>query len=103
MALPYELSLNADQDLQAVARYTLNNWGKPFLQKYRNGLKAKFKAIAEKSVIKKTFSNQFPELYVTKYRYHFIFYLHKIDQKPLIIGVIHEQRDIVSRLGDRLL
>ena len=27
MALPYELSLDADQDLQNVARYTLNNWG----------------------------------------------------------------------------
>lgn len=44
-----------------------------------------------------------PELYVTKYRYHFIFYLHKIDQKPLIIGVIHEQRDLVNRLSERLL
>ena len=103
MALPYELSLDADQDLQDVARYTLNNLGKSFLLKYRNGLKAKFKAIAGNSIIKKTFSNQFPELYVTKYRYHFIFYLHKIDQKPLIIGVIHEQRDLVNRLSERLL
>lgn len=103
MALPYELSLDADHDLQDVARYTLNNWGKSFLHKYRNGLKAKFKSIAEKSVMKKTFLNQFPELYVTKYRYHFIFYLHKAGQKPLIIGVIHEQRDIVSRLNERLL
>ena len=103
MALPYELSLDADQDLQDVARYTLNNWGTSFLLKYRNGLKAKFKAIAGNSIIKKTFSNQFPELYVTKYRYHFIFYLHKIDQKPLIIGVIHEQWDLVNRLSERLL
>ena len=30
MALPYELSLDADQDLQDVARYTLNNWGKGY-------------------------------------------------------------------------
>lgn len=103
MELPYELSLDADQDLQDVARYTLNNWGKSFLLKYRNGLKAKFKVIAGNSIIKKSFSAQFPELYVTKYRYHFIFYLHKIDQKPLIIGVIHEQRDLVNRLSERLL
>lgn len=46
MALPYELSLDADQDLQDLARYTLNNWGTSFFLKYRNGLKAKFKAIA---------------------------------------------------------
>lgn len=102
MALTYEISLDADQDLQAVARYTLNNWGKTIFQKYQNGLNAKFQAIAKRSITRKTFSNQFPELYVTKYRYHFIFYLHEIDQKPLIIGVIHEQRDIVSRLSERL-
>ena len=99
----YELSLDAEKDLQDIARYTLNNWGKATLKQYRSGLKNKFKAIAKKEIPKKSFSNQFPELYVTKYRYHFIFYILSSQDRPIIIGVIHEQRGIVSHLSERLI
>jgi len=98
----YKLSLDAEKDLQDIAHYTLNAWGKKIFQQYQSGLKKQFKAIAKKEVPRKTFSKQFPELFVSKYRYHFIFYILSTDQTPIIIGVIHEQRDIVSHLAERL-
>ncbi len=73
MELSYKLSLDAEQELQEIARYTLNNWGKNLFYRYRNGLKKRFNDIGKHKVIKKSFSERFPELYVTKYRYHFIF------------------------------
>ncbi|MCG8489289.1 MAG: type II toxin-antitoxin system RelE/ParE family toxin [Chromatiales bacterium] len=72
------------------------------LTRYRDGLKDTLKAIATDGVYKRTFLKTFPGLMVTKYKYHYIFYLKDNLSKPVIIGVIHERRDIVSRLGERL-
>ncbi len=99
---PCELTEDAEQDLREVARYTLNRWGKKIFQQHRSGLKDTFKAIASSDVPKRSFSKTFPNLLVTKYRYHYIFYLINNRPKPVIIGVIHEKRDIVSRLSERL-
>jgi len=101
--LNYELSLDAEHDLKDIARYTLNTWGKPIFEQYRSGLKKVFKNIANKEVLEKSFSKKFPELLVTKFRYHFIFYIPNKNKKPIIIGVIHEQRDLVKHLSNRLL
>ncbi len=60
------------------------------------------KKMGHNDVQKKFFSKQFPELLVTKYKHHFIFYLAKNAAKPAIIGIIHEKRDIVNRLNERL-
>ena len=98
----YRLTKDAEQDLREVARYTLKNWGPAMLQEYRGGLKTTFEAIGNNDVIRRDFSDNFPELLVTKFKYHFIFYLTEGMGKPTIIGVIHERRDIVKRLSERL-
>jgi toxin ParE1/3/4 len=98
----YELTEDAEQDLREVARYTLNRWGKEILQQYRNGLKTTFEAIAANDMPERSFSKAFPELLVSKYRYHYIFYLKESLPKPVIVGIIHERRDIVSQLSERL-
>ena len=69
----YRLSEAARRDLNEVARYTLHNWGKTR-----------------------------SELLVTKYRFHYLFYLTDGLDKPGIIGVIHDRRNIVKLLNDRL-
>ena len=38
----------------------------------------------------------------SRFKYHFVFYILNEQLKPLIIGVIHEQRDIVKHLSERL-
>ena len=72
------------------------------LQRYRDGLKKTFDAIAQNKIIARQFSKHFPRLRVTKYRYHYIFYMAENFEMPVIIAVIHEKRDIVNRLKERL-
>ncbi len=98
----YELSPTAEKDVREVVRYTLKKWGRNSLTKYIDGLKTTFGAIGDGSVRKQKFSDEFPELLVTRYRYHFVFYIREGLKTPVIIGVIHSRRDIVSRLNERL-
>ena len=98
----YELSPTAEKDLREITRYTLNKWGQGSLMKYIGGLKTTFETIGDGSVRKQEFSDEFPGLLVTRYRYHFLFYIREGLKIPVIIGVIHDRRDIVSRLNERL-
>ncbi len=102
MTTAYRLSEAANKDLKEVTRYTLNSWGKDALKEYVGGLKKTFAAIGEGAVHGRSFSKRFPGLLVTKYRYHYVFYFTEGLEEPGIIGVIHERRDIVSRLRERL-
>ena len=98
----YELSPTAEKDMQQVTRYTLNKWGSESLEKYITGLKATFDAIGNGDALKREFSKRFPTVLVTKYRYHFVFYIRDGLEIPVVIGVIHERRDVVNRLSERL-
>ncbi len=97
----YKLSKDAEKDLYEVVRYTLEKWGREALQNYREGLEETFNVIARNQVVARQFSKRFPKLRVTKYRYHYIFYISEGFDTPIIIGVIHEKRDIVNRLKER--
>ena len=102
MMTSYELTKDAENDLRDIARYTLKEWGKEAFERYRSGIKKTFQDIGKNKILKRQFSERFPELLVTKYRRYYIFYLTEKVKKPVIIGVIHERRDIVSRLSERL-
>lgn len=98
----YELSKDAQTDLQEVARYTIKHWGKQQFNLYRQGLKETFHAIGNGSVAERQFSESLPQLRVIKYRHHYIFYIKNDESRPIIIGVIHERRDVVNQLAKRL-
>ena len=85
----YELSSDAKQDLREMARYTGKKWGRATLEKYRSGLKDIFESIGKGSVQNRQFSKEFPGLLVTKYRFHFVFYLTENLPKPVSIRIIH--------------
>ncbi len=76
--------------------------GLQILGKYISGLKATFEDIGDGRVMRREFSTQFPEVLVTKYRYPFVFYIREGLERPVIIGVVHERRDVVNRLSERL-
>ena len=102
MIQSYVLSKEAEKDLREIAQYTLKEWGKTAFQKYKSGLARKFNDIANNRVVERRFSEVSPQLLVAKYRFHYVFYVTEGVQNPIIIGVIHEQRDIVERLKKRL-
>lgn len=98
----YVLLKEAENDLREIAEYTLKEWGDSAFQKYKSGLSKKFKDIGKNGVVERHFSKVLPQLLVTKYRFHYIFYLTENMDKPVIIGIIHEQRNIVNQLKNRL-
>lgn len=98
----YRLSRDAELDLRELAQYTLKTWGREALESYRAGLKQHFSQLAAGKVLSKRFSLSYPQLRYSKYRHYFIFHLHT-PASLMIIGVIHEKRDIVSQLDSRLI
>ena len=97
----YRLTKDAEQDLLDVARYTMKTWGKEVFHEYQKGLESLFNNLPS-YLSRRLFSTKFPGLMVTKYRYHYIFYLVNEQTQPVIIGVIHEKRDLVKHLNERL-
>ena len=98
----YKLTRDAENDLREVARYTLSSWGASTLKTYRKGLVKTFNDLSGNKSVGRHFSRRFPQLLVTRHRYHYIFYVVDTAEKPVVIGVIHEKRDIVNRLAERL-
>ncbi len=100
--LLYELTPDADEDIENIAKYTLTQWGKKQAKKYLGEMEERFLQIANREIISRKFSDVYPQVLVTRYQYHYIFYLHPEGEKPLIIAVLHERMDFVSRLKQRL-
>jgi len=98
----YEISIDAENDLTEIAQYSLDKWGIKVFEQYKNGLIQTFNVIGNNEAIERVVSKTLADVFVTKYRYHFIFYLKSNNHKPTIIAVIHEQRDILKHLLKRL-
>ena len=98
----YELTPAAEADLREIARYTLRQWGTRQQQRYANLLAECFRRIAKGRVRPRTFSEQYPQVRVTRCQEHYVFYLHPEGQNPLIVAVLHGRMDLLARLGERL-
>jgi toxin ParE1/3/4 len=99
---PYDLTPAAEADLREIARYTLRRWGARQQQRYAHQLAACFQRIVEGRARSKTFSERFPQGRVARCQHHYVFYIHPEGQKPLMLAVLHEQMDLLARLGERL-
>ena len=99
----YELTPDAEADLEAIAAYTLRQWGSEQQARYGEFLEAGFARIADGTAISRRFSEQYPHVQVTRCEHHYIFYLRpEQTEKPRIIAVLHERMDLVSRIRLRL-
>ena len=96
----YQLTLDAEQDLREIAEYTVRVWGENQLKKYQDGLLKTINQIVESPYSGKLVSKKHPELLAVKHQQHIIFYL--VEDPITIIGVIHEKRDVVKHLYQRL-
>jgi len=99
---PYVLTKEAEKDLKEIARYTMKNYGAEKLRIYRGKIKTKLTDIAKGEVTLHSFSKKISQVLVTKCEHHFIFYITENHEKPVIIGIIHETRDIISHIKNRL-
>ena len=96
--MTYELTPSAEEDIVEIIQYTEKEWGIDAVEKYVRNLEKKLDEIGTGLAVKRQFQTVIPQLYVTKFRYHLIFYFHELGAKPAVIRILHEKRDIVSQL-----
>ncbi|HEX4646350.1 MAG TPA: type II toxin-antitoxin system RelE/ParE family toxin [Verrucomicrobiae bacterium] len=98
----YELTEEADADIQAIARYTISKWGIEQARRYEAQLEKHLRAIGQQKARTRIFLNHRPELLVSRVEHHYVFHQVRKNQCPLILAVLHENMDLISRLRARL-
>jgi plasmid stabilization system protein ParE len=99
----YELTPDAEADLEQIAEYTLREWGPEQQAHYAELLEAGFARIADGHTVSRRFLERYPHLYVTRCEHHYIFYIRQdASVRPHIIAVLHERMDLINHLRDRL-
>ena len=99
--LHYDITDDAEADIREIVHYTLDKWGIAQTDIYRTALKHTFELIGNHDIVLRKFSDTHPDLLFTKCQHHYIFYITEGVEKPTIIGVIHEAREIVAVLQTR--
>ena len=98
----YVLTKDAENDLREIARYTLKNHGVKKLQYYKGEINKKLNEIGKGKALERNFFENLPQVHVAKCEHHFIFFVTDNCVKPIIIAIIHESSDIVSRIKNRI-
>jgi toxin ParE1/3/4 len=98
----YQLTTLAREDLRAVALYTLSQWGIDQARQYQTSLENCFRAIGESEIRGRAFIKRRPDLLFTRCEHHFVFFVRRENQCPLILAVFHEKMDLMRRIEARL-
>jgi plasmid stabilization system protein ParE len=98
----YELTKDAEADLEEIFRYTIEEWGEKQAEHYADKLHRCFEKIARKEAVSRPFSEKFPKALVTRCEHHYAFYFHPDQKPPRIFAILHERMDILIRLKNRL-
>lgn len=97
----YDLSLDAEHDLLNIASYTLDTWGLAQADKYEAALVHHFEGLARGEIRTSTPIPHRFEMRVSRCMHHYVFSLHEGDAAPLILAVLHEKMDLMTRLRER--
>jgi len=100
--LSYVLSDEAEADLRAIIRYTRRQWGMAHVRRYVAKLKAGIADVASGQGAFKKMDVFYPALRVAHCEHHYIFCLPREDASVLIIAILHERMDLMTRVADRL-
>ena len=102
MTLPYVLTIAADADLREVLRYTSRQWGVAQARRYASRLQHCIEALAAGKGGYRDLEDLHPGLRMVHCEHHYVFCLPRLDAPALIIAILHERMDLVSRVAVRL-
>jgi toxin ParE1/3/4 len=66
----YEITKDAEADLEEIARYTIEEWGESQAKSYLRKIGQCFKNIVTKKVPSRTFSEKLPDARVARCEHH---------------------------------
>lgn len=99
----FELSPEADADLDGIFDYTARQWGVEQGHKYLLQLNACMEQVTAGKGQPKDFSHIRPGLRAIRCQRHFIFFVQMDDISVLVVAVFHEKMDLMTRIAERLL
>ena len=95
------LTTAAERDLAGVWDYTFDTWGADQADRYLEHLEACCERIAAGEAVIQSFPEIDARLGSHHCEHHYIFFL-ATDDKPIVVAVLHERMDLMTRLQDRL-
>jgi plasmid stabilization system protein ParE len=98
----WQLTQAADADLRAIIRYTRDEWGAEQARSYARALEQAIQALADHPQRHRTLPQVHPDVRIARYRQHLIFALPRADRPTLILAILHERMDLITRLAHRL-
>lgn len=98
----YILSLSAEADLRDIIRYTRQQWGDTQARQYLAALEGCIERLAAGQGIFKDMTALHPGLRLVHCRHHYIFCLPRDHEPALIVAILHERMDLLTRLSGRL-
>lgn len=99
----YKLDLEAVNDLRQIARYTQITWGAKQAAIYEQKLIACIRSITQGTARARSIGEINKDLYFIHCQHHYIFYLATPkDSSVVIVAVLHEKMDLISRIKARL-
>lgn len=88
--------------MREIARYTLKTWGEDQTRVYIAQLEQCAENLATGNRLYKDMSVIHPKLRMVLCGHHYIFCLPREDTPALVIAILHERMDIMTRLKSRL-
>ncbi|WP_298286906.1 type II toxin-antitoxin system RelE/ParE family toxin [Novosphingobium sp.] len=98
----YVLSQAADSDLEAIVRYTRDQWGAAQARHYAATLRRGIERLASGAPPFRQASERHPALRVARCEHHFIFCLPQEEGPALIVAILHKRMDLIARVAARL-
>lgn len=98
----YVLTDDAEADLRGIIRYTRREWGAAQVRTYVAKLKAGIARVAAGQGVFKELDALYPALRMARCEHHYVFCLPRQNAPALIVAILHERMDLMTRLADRL-
>lgn len=98
----YVLTDAAEADLRDIIRYTRKQWGDAQVRSYVARLEQGIKRLAKGEGAFKELSVIQPGLRMAQCEHHYVFCLPREGAPALIVALLHERMDLMSRVADRL-
>lgn len=98
----YILTAAAEADLRGIIRYTRSQWGHAQVRRYIATLEQCIARLATGQGAFKALDALYPSLRMAHCEHHYVFCLPRENVLALIVAILHERMDLMTRLADRL-
>ena len=101
-SLGYRLTDAAEAYLRGIIRHTRKQWGNAQVRRYITTLERGMARLAAHQGVYQDMSDLYPALRMAHCEHHYIFFLPREKAPALIVAILHERMDLMTRLAVRL-